>query len=152
MFPTEQVALEELAKRYKVDDVLEFLHSIRMDQYIQTLKGLMELCWCMAFGEDELKDLGITSRFHCFKIQFLFKRTLQSTPTTHALVVVLDFLAENNMDKYRQQFCEEGVDGNMLFEILQLPPNEFGNAILEEIGVSRIDKFKMRQRFKPTGQ
>ena len=132
--------------------MLDFLQDIKMDQYIEAFKsktingGLL-----IAFGERQLKELGISSHLHCFKIQLLFKRALQSTPTTHALVVVLDFLAANNMDKYRQRFCEEGVDGDMLLEILQLRPNESGNAILEEMGITTgIDKIKMRKQFKPT--
>ena len=152
MFPTEKVALEKLAKAYTLDDVLDFLHTIRMDQYIQTFRDeRFDGILLVAAGDDELKDLGISSHFHRFKIQFLFKRTLQSTPIRHALVVVLDFLAANNIDKYRQRFSEEGVDGDMLFEILQLP-TESGNAILEEMGVSRIDRLKMRKKFSPSEQ
>ena len=74
---------------------------------------------------------------------------LRFTPTTHALVVVYDLLAANKMDKYGQRFAEEGVDGDMLFEILQLNP-DVGNPILEALGVeSNIDKLKMRKKFKP---
>ena len=149
MPPTEKSSLEELADSYTVNDVLGFLQGIKMDQYIEAFKTKgIDGTLLLAFGEEECKELGITSRFHCFKIQFLFKRTLQCTPTTHDLAVVLDFLAANKMDNYTEQFREEGVDGDMLIEILQLS-DENGNAILEEIGVvSKIDKVKLRKKFK----
>ena len=145
-----EVRLEELAKTYTVNDVLDFFQTIRMDKYIEILRNEgLDGTLLVAAGEDELKDLGITSDFHRFKIQFLFKRTLQSTPSTHALDVVLDFLTTNNMDKYSKRFSEEGIDGDMLFEILQLP-DESGNAILKEIGiVSSFDRLKMRKKFIP---
>ena len=149
MLPTEESSLEELADRYTVNDVLGFLQGIKMDQYIEAFKSKgIDGTLLVAFGEEECKELGITSCFHCFKIQFLFKRTLQCTPCTHDLAVVLDFLAANKMDNYTEQFREEGVDGDMLIEILQLS-DENGNAILEEIGVvSKIDKVKLRKKFK----
>ena len=138
--PAEEVRLEELAKTCIVNDVLDFFRNIRMDKYIEILRneGLD--------GTLLVADLGITSDFHRFKIQFLFKRTLQCTPTMQALDVVLDFLAANTMDKDSKRFCEEGIDGDMLFEILQLP-DESGNAILKEIGiVSSFDRLKMRKK------
>ena len=145
-----EVRLEELAKTYTVNDVLDFFQNIRMDKYIEIVRNEgLDGTLLVAVGEDELKDLGITSDFHRFKIQFLFKRTLQCTPTMQALDVVLDFLAANNMNKYRQRFSEEGIDGDMLFEILQLP-DESGNAILKEIGiVSSFDRLKIRKKFIP---
>ena len=138
--PAEEVRLEELAKTCIVNDVLDFFRNIRMDKYIEILRneGLD--------GTLLVADLGITSDFHRFMIQFLFKRTLQCTPTMQALDVVLDFLAANTMDKDSKRFCEEGIDGDMLFEILQLP-DESGNAILKEIGiVSSFDRLKMRKK------
>eukprot|EP00731_Ephydatia_muelleri_P026790 Em0018g890a len=148
--PAEEVRLEELAKTYTVNDVLDFFHNIRMDKYIEMVRNEgLDGTLLVAAGEDELKDLGITSDFYRFKIKFLFKRTLQCTPTIQALDVVLDFLAANNMDKYSKRFSEEGIDGDMLFEILQLP-DESGNAILKEIGiVSSFDRLKMRKKFIP---
>ena len=145
-----EVRLEELAKTYTVNDVLDFFHNIRMDKYIEIVRDEgIDGTLLVAAGEDELKDLGITSDFHCFKIQFLFKRTLQCTPTMQALDVVLHFLAANNMDKYSKRFSEEGIDGDMFFEILQLP-DESGNAILKEIGiVSSFHRLQMRKKFIP---
>ena len=149
MFSTEKPRFKEVAKNCTVDNVLDFLHNIGMDQYIQAFRNEeIDGTLLVTAGEEVLKELGISSHFHRFKIQFLFKRTLQSTPTTHALNVLLDSLAANKIDKYKKLFNEEGVDGDMLFEILQLPPNESGNAILQEIGViSDLDRHKMRTKF-----
>eukprot|EP00731_Ephydatia_muelleri_P021730 Em0014g321a len=145
----EKRSLEELVDSYTVDDVVGFLHSIKMDQYIEAFKSKdIDGTTLVEFGEDEFKELGISSHFHCFKIQFLFKRTLQCTQTTHDLAFVRDFLAANKMDNYTKQFNEERVDGDMLNEILQLP-DENVNAILGEIGVaSKIDRIKLRKKFK----
>ena len=150
--PTETAHLEELAEKLSVDDVVDFLHSIRMDQYIdafrdEEINGSVQV----AVEDQGLHDLGVSSPLHCFKIQFLFKRFLQKTPTTHALDVVFDLLAANRMDQYGQRFAEEGVDGDMLLEIVQLNP-DVGNAILKEllIGVVKcIHQLKMRKLFEP---
>ena len=149
-FQTETELLEDLAKDYSVDDVADFLHRNRMDQYIDGFKeegidGLM----LVGAADDVLNDLGVSSPLHCFKIQYLFKRLLQKTPTTHALVTVYDFLAANKMDKYGQRFAEEGVDGDMLLEIVHLDPEVY-TLILEELGIKKnLDRLKFKQWFKP---
>ena len=135
--------------KLSLEDVVDFLHSIKMDQYIDTFRredinGIL----LVAAGNEELKEIGVLNPLHSFKIQFLFKRFLQHTPKTHPLVVVDDFLAANKIEQYRQKFAEEEVDGDMLFEIIQLDPN-IGNSIFEELGIkSKMSQLRMRQWFK----
>ena len=150
-FRTEAEYLKELAKNHSVDDVADFLHTNRMDQYIGSFKeeeidGIM----LVEYADDILNDLGVSSPLHCFKIQYLFKRLLQKTPTTHSQAIVNEFLAENKMDKYGQKFVDEGIDGDMLLEILQLD-TKVSARILDELGIKRnIDILRIRKKFIPS--
>ena len=95
-------------------------------------------------ADDALNDLGVSSPFHCFKIQYLFKCLLLKTPTAH---VVNDFSAANKEGKYVQRLAEEGVDGDMLLEILQLETNV---SICKELEITRVDALKIKQWLKPS--
>ena len=108
-----------------------------MDQYTDAFRNeKISGTVLVQVGDEELNDLGVSSPLHCFKIQFLFKRFLQKTPTTHAMEHIYDFLAANNMDMYRERFVKEGVDGDMLLGILQLNP-DVRNPILHELGIMK---------------
>ena len=119
---------------------------IKLDQYINKFREkAIDGHWLVAAKNERLNALGVSSSLHCFKIQYLFKRWLQNTPTTHSLAVVNDFLAANKMHEHVQRFAEEGVDGDMLLEILKL--DTAGERILIELGVTEIALFKIKTKF-----
>lgn len=148
-FLTETSELEQLALSYSCDDVAKFLQSMGLDQYIDTFQtATIDGELLVAAKDIELRDLGVSNPLHCFKIQYFFKRLLLKTPTTHAQVVVCDFLATNKMDKYAQKLIEEGVDGDMLLEILKLSTDVI-TTIFGELGITNsMDVLKIRKRFK----
>lgn len=147
MFKT---ALDELAENCSTEDVVKFLQSFGMDQYVDIFRDrVIDGRVLVVFGDEDLIELGILSPLHRFKIQFLFKRFLQSIRAKHAMVVVRDFLIAYKMETYVQKFTKEEVDGDMLLEILHLTP-DVGDPILKYLGVeSKVDRIKMRQQFKP---
>ena len=147
-FPTD---IELLAKNYSVDNVADFLKNIRLNQYIDVIRSeSIDGELLLAAGDNELNDLGVSNPLHRFKIQYLFKRVLQKTPPTHTLATVNNFLAENKMHKYQQQFAKEEVDGDMLLEITQLE-STISDPILEALGImSSMDRLKFKKKFKPS--
>ena len=140
-----------LAKNYSVDNVADFFNNIRLNQYIDVIRTeSIDGELLLATGDDELHDLGVSNPLHCFKIRYLFKRILQKTPPTHTLATVNNFLAENKMHKYQQQFAKEEVDGDMLLEITQLE-STISDPILEALGImSSMDILKFKKKFKPS--
>ena len=120
-----------------------------LDQYIDTFQTeTIDGELLVAFKDIELRDLGVSNPLHCFKIQYFFKRLLLKTPTTHAQVVVCNFLAAYKMDKYAQKLIEEGVDGDMLLEILKLSTDVI-TTIFGELGITKcVDVLKIRTKFK----
>ena len=118
-----------------------------MDQYIECFKNEgIDGVMLVGAADDVLNDLGVSSPLHCFKIQYLFKRLLQKTPTAH---VVKDFSAANKVGTYVQKLAEKGVDGDMLLEILQLETN-VGARILLELDIKRVDAQKIKKWLKPS--
>ena len=132
----------------KVVDVVEFLHSIGLDQHVDRFREQgFDGELLLAAKDQQLNALGVSNPLHCFKIQYLFKRWLHKTSTTHAQGTVYDFLAANKMDKYGQRFAEEGVDGDMLLEILHLDP-DVRARILEVLGIK--DSMDILIKFNPS--
>ena len=99
IFTAAAEQLEKEATKYSVDQVCEFLCSINMQQYAQSLRD-EDIDGGQLFTADErkLKGYGVSSPLHCFMITFLFRRTLLHKNPNLPTAVVLNFLHEFKLD------------------------------------------------------
>ena len=138
--------MDKEASKYSVDQICEFLSTIRMSQYAEVLKSeKIDGEGLLSVDELQLIDIGVSSPLHSFMIKFLFRRTLLQQIPKHPTTVVQNFLRGFKLDRYTEGFIAQGMDGDMLLEII-----EKGNKhIFEELGVqSAMDVLTIKAKFK----
>lgn len=71
----------------------------------------------------------------------LFRRSLQGGEVRYPLQTVLNFLAEQKLDKYSAIFQEWDMNGDLLLEV--------DDSVLKEMGVtSALDRNKIKTKYK----
>ena len=71
----------------------------------------------------------------------LFRRSLQGGEVRYSLQTVLNFLAEQKLDKYSAIFQEWDMNGDLLLEV--------DDSVLKEMGVtSALDRNKIKTKYK----
>jgi len=124
----------------------DFLTSIGLQQYktefVQEKVGGDVL---LDADQEFLNAVGVQSDLHCAKIMVLFRRVLEghSEPLI-PLDSVINFLKENNFDKYIEKFTANGIDGDVIMGTDQT----LMKAVLKEIGIGVVDRVKIISKFK----
>ena len=137
--------MEELAQKWTTDDVADFMVRINLHQYSVIFKdsGIRgeEL---FDIDQEYLSELGVKSPLHQMRIVELFRRDLAGNTAKYPSDYVMHFLTQNNLEKYSPSLKHHGVDGDMLLEVEE----KWMTSVLEEIGVTEVDNFKIRKKFK----
>ena len=117
-----------------------------MSQYVEQLSSeKIDGEGLFTATEMQLADIGVESPLHCFLIKFLFRRTLLKQIPKYSTAVVQNFMHEFKLDHCIEGFIAQGMDGDMLLEILQ----QGNKHILEELGVqSAMDVLQIKAKFK----
>lgn len=105
-----------MASHYAVEDVLSFLKSNQLGQYVTAFEEFEingELL--IQFGDDELKELNVTRALDRLKIRVLFKRLVTGASCRHNPVNVAQFLRQNKqLKQFATSFQENNIDGELL--------------------------------------
>ena len=73
--------------------------------------------------------------------QVLFRHSLQGGEVQYPLQTVLDFLAQQKLDKYSAIFREWDINGDLLLEV--------DDSVLKELGVkSALDRNRIKTKYK----
>ena len=73
--------------------------------------------------------------------QVLFQRCLEGDVARYPMQTVLNFLEQNQLDKYSDTFQQWGIDGDLLLKA--------NDNVLKELGVSsRAERIKIKTKYK----
>ena len=142
----ESDVLEQSARKYTAQKVVKFLASLKLDRYAQAFKDKgIEGEVLLEMDSEALDELEVTRAFDKLRILVLFRRKLRGGKAKHPVSEVVKCLQEINLDKYRDIFEKNNIDGDMLlYEDGTLVKN-----MLKEVGItSQIDITKIRSKFK----
>lgn len=139
--------MQQKASNISVEDVISFLHSIKLDQYAETFRELEingELL--IQFQDDELKEMNVTSALDRLKIRICFRRFVlksQEVAEQYPASWVAHILEESNqLRQFADSFLENGVDGELLMNA--------SDDVFRELGVGMgIHIRRIRIVFKP---
>lgn len=135
--------MQEQAVQCTNEEVIEFLFSIKMDQYLQIFrKEEIEGSDLLSLSDKGLAQIGVKSAVHRLKIRILFKRELLGAEPSYSVGDVLNFLhTKNKFKKYAQTFKDNCIDGDLL---LAATPEAF-----EELGViMELHQQQIKENFK----
>ena len=142
----EGAVTKRRAEAYSPQQVLDFLTSIGLEEYIPAFKE------CDISGEillqaghgKALEDIGVTNALHRLKISILFRRQLEDISKIakrYPTEEVVRFLHNNRMSEFVDKFEKNQIDGEMLMEA--------SDEVLDELGVRKhIQKISLRTNFK----
>ena len=124
----------ELAKQFSVEDVVKFLHHIKLDQYATIFEEFEingELL--VQLPDNELQDMGITSALDRLKISNYFHRYLmgmKDIPNQQSVKVVVKFLEDNKpLKQFAPKFDQNGIDAQLLLNA--------SDDVMRELGVEK---------------
>ena len=139
--------LEQLASKYSVEDVVNFLHSIKLGEYAEAFRrdGINGgILLAIIAGEEvqALKELQVMNPVHRVKIQVNFRRQVLGIENQYPAEFVAQFLkSDNNLKQYADNFLKEEVDGDMLLKS--------DKEVLEHLGIrSAVHRLKVQKNFK----
>lgn len=143
---TGEESLQQKARKLSIQDVSNFLASIKLDQYITNFEEF-EISGdvLLDINSANLLELGVDSALDRLRILVGFRRHLEGGGvrfTTSQLTVAL---VQNNLAKYRKLFEEHRVDGDMLL----YEEEDLVRSMLQEIGVTfGVDITRIISKFK----
>lgn len=145
MFVEEHIT-KRMAEACTPPQVLSFLQSIGMDEYVSAFKE-MDIAGdvlLMAGQGTGLGDLGVTNPLHRLKISVLFRRQLEGVGKVakrYPVEEVVRFLHAHKMSEFVGMFEQHCIDGEMLMEASE--------DALNELGVTKqIQKLALKSSFK----
>ena len=126
--------LQERASRYSVQDVVDFLHSLSLDQYITSFEEYDisgELL--IQASDDELKELGVQSALDRLKISVHFKRKVAGSAEFAKQCppeMVASILEKHKpLKPFASTFLENGIDGELLLNA--------SDEVMRELGIDK---------------
>lgn len=136
----------EMAKRFSVQDVVKFLHKVKLDQYATIFEDFEingELL--VQLPDNELQDMGIASALVRLKISNYFRRYIagvKSIPDDQSVKKVAKFLEDiKPLKQFASTFEENGVDAQLLLDA--------SDDVMRELGVDTGVHIRLiRTKFK----
>ena len=139
-------SIEDKARKVTVQDVANYLSSIKMDKYIPTFQEY-EISGdvLLAMKSSDLSDIGVESALDKVKILVGFRQHLEGGTAKFSVSKLVVALQQSNLGKYRKLFEQHRVDGDMLL----YEDEELVRSMLKEIGIDKnIDITRIMSKFK----
>lgn len=139
-------SIEEKARKVTVQDVANYLSSIKMDKYVPNFTEFdISGDVLLAMKSSELSELGVESALDKVKILVGFRRHLEGGTVKFSVSKVVIALSQSNLGKYRKHFEQHRVDGDMLL----YEDEELVRSMLKEIGIdSKLTITRIMSKFK----
>lgn len=132
MVSIAEVSVQEKARKISVQDVINFLASIKLDKYIAAFQESdISGDVLISAKPDDLVELGVESALDKLKILVGFKRYVEGTGVKFTTSMLVVALAQHNLSKYRKPLEDHGVDGDLLL----YEDKELVRSMLKEIGI-----------------
>lgn len=128
-----KVSIQENARKLSVQDVTNFLSSIKLDKYKAAFQeNEISGDVLISTTPDDLSELGVKSALDKLKILVGFKRHVEGTGVKYTTSKLVVALSQNNLGKYRKPFEQHAVDGDLLL----YENKELVRSMLKEIGIA----------------
>ena len=136
----------EKAKQLSVEDVVKFLHHVKLDRYATVFEEFEingELL--VQLPDNELQDMGIASALDRLKISVYFRQYIsgvQNIPNQQSVREVVKFLEDNKpLKQFASKFGENKVDVQLLLSA--------SDEVMRELGVDTGVHIRLiRTKFK----
>ena len=136
----------ELAKQLSVEDIVKFLHDVKLEQYATIFEEFEingELL--IQLPDNELQDMGIVSALDRLKISVYFRQYVlgaKNIPNQQSVREVVKFLEDNKpLRQFASRFGENNVDALLLLSA--------SNEVMRELGVDTgVHVRLIRTKFK----
>lgn len=136
----------ELAKQLSVEDIVKFLHDVKLEQYATIFEEFEingELL--IQLPDNELQDMGIVSALDRLKISVYFRQYVlgaKNIPNQQSVREVVKFLEDNKpLRQFASRFGENNVDALLLLSA--------SDEVMRELGVDTgVHVRLIRTKFK----
>ena len=136
----------ELAKQLSVEDIVKFLHDVKLEQYATIFEEFEingELL--IHLPDNELQDMGIVSALDRLKISVYFRQYVlgaKNIPNQQSVREVVKFLEDNKpLRQFASRFGENNVDALLLLSA--------SDEVMRELGVDTgVHVRLIRTKFK----
>ena len=136
----------ELAKQLSVEDIVKFLHDVKLEQYATIFEEFEingELL--IQLPDNELQDMGIVSALDRLKISVYFRQYVlgaKNIPNQQSVREVVKFLEDNKpLRQFASRFGENNVDVLLLLSA--------SDEVMRELGVDTgVHVRLIRTKFK----
>lgn len=145
-YPLTDQNTVQLAKGFSVQDVVQFLHHIKLGQYATTFEEFEingEIL--IQLPDNELEDMGISSALDRLKISTYFKQYIlgsRDIPNRQSVKRVVKFLEDTKpLKQFASRFAENDVDSELLLGA--------SDDVMRELGVDTGVHIRLiRTKFK----